>query len=104
MTDLEYAEQRIEIGFEKYHLPEYMMGGVKLWVLEAVPPGGFLTALLKNDFLGACGQADDNNSRLLWEWAGFLYNEVPAACKGSVEAVLNWQGLRRMYAGVEDTP
>lgn len=99
MTQIEYAEQRIEIGFEKYRLPGYMMDSVKRWVIDAVPPGGFLTAILENDFLGAAGKADNNNRRLLWEWAAFLYNEVPHECKGSVEACQNWIGLRRAKEG-----
>jgi hypothetical protein len=96
MTELEYWMGRIEIGFEKYHLPDYMLDAVQSWVLGGKRPGYFLEALLKNDFMGAAAMADDNNRRLLWEWAGFLYNEVPSECKGSDSRFWNWKGLRHL--------
>ena len=40
--------------------------------------GHFLTQVIKNDFMGACGSADKTNSLILPLYATFLYNCVPA--------------------------
>lgn len=58
------------------------------------PFGGFLTAILANDFVGAVIHADEKNFALLKEYAMYLYNEMPGRSKnykmdywGSYEAV-----------------
>jgi hypothetical protein len=42
------------------------------------PFGSFLTAVLANDLVGAVAKADDNNRRIISEYAAFLYNEMPS--------------------------
>ena len=60
------------------------------------PFGGFLTAILANDCVGAVLHADENNTKLLREYASYLYNEMPGRTGsakddywGSYEAVAN---------------
>lgn len=48
------------------------------WYNDDLPIGHFLTAVLKNDFMEICGQADDANRKVLPLYAKFLYNIVPA--------------------------
>lgn len=58
--------------------------------------GGFLTAVLANDLVGAVGRADAENARLLPEYAAYLHNNMPGRTGnatvdywGSYEAVAN---------------
>lgn len=58
-------------------LPEYMLDGVSRYVLFGVPPGSFLTAVLRSDLIAAAQCADDINRRLLFDWAAFVYQHLP---------------------------
>jgi len=60
------------------------------YLADHSPVGGFLTAVLKNDLMEACGRADDNNISALPAYAGFLYNYAPMECYGSPEKVRAW--------------
>jgi hypothetical protein len=88
-TDLtDYAAEQIERG--AYLIPGHMLGGIKRYILNGIPPGGFLSALLSNDFMGAIGKADEDNSNALKGWAQFLYNYGPNGCFGSPGAFSKW--------------
>lgn len=71
-------------------IPDYMIGGLVRYIDNHIQPGGFLTAVLSNDLMGACGQADDTNRHLLFNYCNFLYNHAPSKCWGSPEAVARW--------------
>ena len=47
------------------------------WYYEDYPLGGFLTAVVRNDFMGAVLQADDVNIRALKLYAYFLMWNLP---------------------------
>ena len=83
-------------------LPSHMREGTRRYIEEGVEPGQFTVAVFANDFLGAAGRADENNSMVLRAWALFIYNEVPGNCHGSYDKVAAWikqGGLQR--AGAE---
>ena len=71
------------------NIPSHMHTPVREYVERGAPIGGFLAALFSNDFLGVYKHADDPAA--MFQWASFLYNEVPAGCHGSPEAVEKWQ-------------
>ncbi len=71
-------------------LPEHIRGGMKLYLEDHVEPGGFLRAVLENDLVGAFGKADNINRAWMFDIVTFIYNEVPASCWGSREAVEKW--------------
>lgn len=73
-------------------IPGHMRGGIERYVMNGVPMGGFLTAVFANDLMTACGKADEENRHAIFSYAAFLYNHVPATCKGSYEAVEAWIG------------
>mgnify|MGYP003635592854 CR=1 FL=1 len=88
MTNTEYVKSEMEIG---YHLiPAHMRDAVERYVLNGTPPGSFLTCILENDFMGAAARADSENRSALFNWALFLTNHVPSACKGSTARVGDW--------------
>ena len=71
-------------------IPGHMRGAMQRYIEDGIEPGGFLKAVLCNDFLGAFGKADDVNLRHMHDWAKFVYNELPNACHGSVEKYKAW--------------
>lgn len=83
-----YVVESMERGF--HLIPGHMRQGIKDYILHGYPPGGFLTALLRNDFMSAAGKADSENAAALIGWARFLYNHVPSGSYGSPEAVERW--------------
>lgn len=67
----------------KHLVPDYMWGGISGYMLDGIPVGGFLTALLSNDLMGAFARADDYNTRAMLDWSAFLYNFAPSESHGS---------------------
>jgi len=47
------------------------------WYEKFYSPGGFITAVLKNNFTEACLRADDINRKNLYLYALFLYWHLP---------------------------
>lgn len=71
-------------------LPPHMQGGMQRYIENGIGPGDFMFAVLSNDLMGAMGRADDVNLYALPEYGRFLYNDAPANCFGSKEAVIAW--------------
>jgi hypothetical protein len=60
------------------------------YVLEGIPTGDFLRALLSNDLKETLARADDTSILAVRALVRWLYNEAPAPCWGSREAVTKW--------------
>ena len=60
------------------------------YVNHGIPPGGFVMAVLENNLMESFGRADIENRRDLFEICEYVYNEIPAPCHGSPEAVSKW--------------
>lgn len=77
---------------------EHMRGAVKRWIENGIPPGSFLSAVIRNDLKDACGRADDENRRALWQIVAWFYNEAPVGSWGSPDALKSWRGLNQSDA------
>lgn len=71
-------------------LPEHIRGGIKRYIEEKIPPGGFLTAVLSNDLVRSFASADHVNRHMMFDIVKWLYNEAPKNCWGSPERVKAW--------------
>ena len=71
-------------------IPRHTLGGIKRYVENRIPPGGFLTAVLENNLRKSFGQADKENREALFEIVCHCYKELPYDCWGSPEKVKNW--------------
>ena len=71
-------------------LPDYMRDGMRRYIVQGIPPGDFMSAVLKNDLMEAFGRADDTNQRFMHNYAMFLYNDAPRGCYGSPNAFYEW--------------
>lgn len=74
------------------HVPIRMHGGIVRWVLFGIMPGEFLQAIIRGDLFDAAGRADDENQKLLWEYAFVMHNAVPSQSKGP-NALTTWKGI-----------
>lgn len=71
-------------------LPDHLRDGMRLYIENGIQPGGFLTAFLSNDLMGATGRADENSRAGFFQIAAFLYNDAPQGCHGSPNRVRDW--------------
>lgn len=68
-------------------LPERFKGGVTRYFKEKIEPGGFLTAVLRNDLAGALGRADPQSIEELPGLVFWLTYYAPRCQWGSKENV-----------------
>ncbi len=71
-------------------IPVHCQQALKDWILVAYSPGSFVTAVLENDLMQACGRADHINRHCLFDYVSFLYNDAPASSWGSSDKVKKW--------------
>lgn len=71
-------------------LPEHLREGLADYILERVPPGDYLRAVLSNDLRGTFERGDDESIAGLQPTVSWLYNHAPARCWGSREGVASW--------------
>ena len=90
MTNLVNGQTWVEVWQRNFLIPDYMRPGFQRYVDDHILPGSFLTAVLMNNFMEACAQADVNNELCLRAYAKLLYNEVPSSCYGSPNEVMAW--------------
>jgi hypothetical protein len=73
-----------------YTMTDACKEGLRKYISFGLPPGGFLTAVLENDLVGAVRGADSHNIDNIPAYVSFLYWEAPMDCWGSKERVKNW--------------
>lgn len=71
-------------------IPFHMIGGVRRYIENGIPPGSFLTAVLSNDLRGAFERADDENRGCIEGYVRFLYSYGPSECWGSPAKFNAW--------------
>lgn len=71
-------------------VPAHMRGGVTRYIERGVLPGHFLEAVFSNDLMEAFKRADEENGRVMREYARFLYNYCPAGSFGSTDKFKAW--------------
>jgi hypothetical protein len=82
------AQQTASADVER--LPEHMQRGARAYIEDGRMPGGFMYAVLRNDFTDAVGRADSTNAAALDDWAKWLYNDIPSSAWGDEETVKEW--------------
>lgn len=85
--------------FQKYHIPDRMMGGIERYVEHGVIPGDFLQSVICNNLKDAVGYADDENIDNLPAYIAYFYNAAPANCWGSNKRMLEWAKLLEKKGG-----
>lgn len=57
---------------------------------HGIEPGGFLSAVLENDLMGALGRADSYNRATIFQITQFVYNDMPSISWGSRKIVKSY--------------
>jgi len=70
--------------------PKNVVDSLRRYVVDRIPTGGFLQAVLENNLMEAVGRADHVNIQCLPDICCYVYNEIPDSCWGSPEAVTAW--------------
>lgn len=73
-----------------YLIPEHMHGAVQRYILQRIPPGSFLQAVLENNLKEAAARADHLNKEALARWVEFCVCALPSGSWGSKEKVAQW--------------
>ena len=89
MNDYTLTQHQID-KMDEYGVPAHMRGALVRYYNNRLPPGGFLTAVLSNDLMGALSQADETNKHALPAYGMWLYNQAPIGSYGSRENVRRW--------------
>lgn len=76
-------------------LPEHIREGVREYVEQGRPLGGFLEAVFANDLNLAASRADPFNRECLADIADFVRWYTPLTCRGSYERVEAWRAAGR---------
>ena len=102
-----FVRERLEEGFTRtlQRIEEPTINGIRLYVMQGIPVGGFMYGCLSNDFLEAIGRADMNNLRHIQDIATLIYTYLPSDAHGSKEAVHKWVesgGIIGKYANKEE--
>jgi len=74
--NVKYNEVLLKLNSEELDHIAMCMHHIWLWYFEGRPLGGFLTAVVRNDFTEACFKADDINRKALYLYALFLANKI----------------------------
>lgn len=84
-----------EPAHEAALIPPLILEGLRGYGLRCEQPGGFLTAVLANDFIEAVCRADPQSLAALRPIAVYVYDALPSKCHGSYEIVREWlEGAR----------
>lgn len=89
MTDKVYTSL-YPLDFTGYVLYDDTMQSIQNYYYHKLEPGGFVYAMLCNDFVGAAMRADSWNKEKLVDYAMWLANRMPPAAWGSKERVDAW--------------
>lgn len=73
-------------------IPRRMWSEMARYLLYGERPGPLLTAILRNDLIGAVRERDDNGPEIV-SIVTFLMHNAPARCWGSDEAFNAWKGV-----------
>ena len=85
-----------ELNEEEFEHVVECMYHICLWYEEGLPLGDFLTAVLKNNFMEACGRADDANRKVLFAYVKFIYNNVPVGYRQKIKGGEKlWERIKR---------
>lgn len=76
-------------------IPELTMGALRRWVDHGIWPGSFLTSVLQDNLFQSVHRADEENRAALGALVVYIFNNVPVACWGSEESMLEWQAYRQ---------
>jgi hypothetical protein len=71
-------------------VPPHLRDDLLRYIDHGVPTGGFLSAVLSNNLIGAFSHADKASASGLEGLVTYIYNYAPIACCGSPDRYKSW--------------
>jgi hypothetical protein len=71
-------------------VPPNIKAAIDNWVLKGEAPGGFTTAVIKNDLFGAMRHGDPESIANLKDITNYIIESIPADCWGDRDKVAKW--------------
>ena len=93
-TTLETQREALHQSLEKCGVPEHLHCSIIDYVMDGCKLGGFLEAVITNNLMGAFRRADAHSLAGLKNLVGWLYNDAPAGCHGSMTKYNDWLILK----------
>lgn len=87
--------------FRGFCVPDHMLNRMIAYAERGEPVGHFLSAVIDNDLMEACGRADHENAANLPAFVGWFYNECPSSAYGSREKRIAWIGKFQVQEAVK---
>lgn len=84
------VQARIAEQLRKSPIPDHMKESFREYLINGVPVGHFLTALLCGNLFETYARADEDNQKHVYDYVFFLYNYAPAGAFGDTERVEEW--------------
>jgi len=86
-----HSQQRLQATFDYWNVPREYSAPITNYLLHGLPPGNFFAALIANDALAAIQSCHPANTiESLKCVTGWMQESLPAASKGSWNALANW--------------
>ena len=82
------------LDFSGFELYDTTKSSIENYYYNRFHPGGFVYAMLANDFVGACLRADHWNAQHFQALAEFMLHRMPTNTWGSYEKVNAWLANR----------
>lgn len=86
--------------FRGIELPNHLKDSLDAYISTGRPTGGFLEACISNNLSLAVSRADEDCMRAIPAVVGYLYNEAPRNCWGSLEIARAWLEQKRAERAV----
>lgn len=83
-------KQELLLQAHKCGVPDHLINGLISYIVEGVPTGGCLRAILENNLMEAFSRADVSTAIGMQNICSFLYNHAPSGCFGDHEIVSTW--------------
>lgn len=80
----------LDWSYSSNDVPDHTKAAFEDYILRGYPPGSFMYAVLRNDFVAAVCHADYINKQHLVDIAKWMINVAPRACWGNDQAVKDW--------------
>lgn len=77
--------------------PVHILDAINRYVEHRHRPGGFVTAVLSNNLIGAFNTADKESRHGLGDILKYIYWEIPAESWGSLSKVEAWLGSDKVH-------
>lgn len=89
-------------GYMGMEVPDHTAETLEHYLLKGYAPGGFVEAMLANDYGRAFASADTANRQMIWAIWRWITTEAPPLSRGSYEAIEMWRddvgGRRTAFA------